>query len=261
MAENHKSQKGRAVLTLLTVLLMLCYLLLPANAVQAAGEYSVLIQDDADLLTDEEEAKLSDVMEPITEYGNVMFASTEIYMGSDAEENANETYQAVFGSSSGMIFFIDMSERVLTVYSNGDVYRIINRGYARTITDNVYTYASDGDYFTCAQEAFTEAYTLLEGGSISQPMRLVTNIFLAFVFAFLIAYLILTIQRSRASVSRKDQASIDRKWRVVQVDRDKVLRKRTYYISTGGSGGSSGGGGGSSGGGGGGGGGGGSHGF
>lgn len=245
----------------LTLLLLLFFFPVPSTKVQASGNFGILIQDNENLLTAEEEENLSDVMEPITQYGNVMFMSTGDPQWDDPEWNAALEYDDAFGYTDGLIFYIDMKNRILTLYSYGSVYDVISEGYARTITDNVYTYASDGDYYACAKEAFTEAYTLLEGRSISQPMRVITNVFLAFMLAFLAAFLILTVQRSRAGVSGRETARVSRKQPVMNVVLHQVISRKTYHReSSSGTGSSSGGGGGSFGGGGGGGGGG-SHGF
>lgn len=255
--KKNASDRSRYLLAALAVLLFLGALLVHSRTVQAAVSYEIRISDDADLLSADEEAELYTSMEPITKYGNAMFMSTNDSLGSDPEGNAEAAYETAFGSTDGMIFFIDMNNRVLTLYSRGSVYHVITKGYARTITDNVYSYASDGDYLACAQEAFAEADTLLEGGRISQPMRLITNVLLAFIFAFLAAFLILTVQRSRLTAYGRDTASADRNWRGVRVNRGDIIRRHTYVISSDSSG-SGGSGGGSSGGGGGGGG---SHGF
>ena len=69
------------------------------------------------------------------------------------------------------MFVIDMRNRNLYIINRGSVKDTITSAYSESITDNVYTYASGGDYYTCAEMVFTQELTLLQGGRISQPMR------------------------------------------------------------------------------------------
>ena len=57
-------------------------------------------------------------------------------------------YREKYGSESGTIFVIDMDNRNIWIHSNGAINRTINKAYAETITDNVYTYASDAVSYT-----------------------------------------------------------------------------------------------------------------
>lgn len=45
----------------------------------------------------------------------------------------------------GTVFAIDMDNRNIWIHSDGAVYQVVTKGYADTVTDNVYRYASRGD--------------------------------------------------------------------------------------------------------------------
>ena len=82
--------------------------------------------------------------------------------------------------------------------SNFLSYDIITKSYANTITDNVYTFASDEEYFDCANTAFEQINTLLEGRAIAQPMKYISNALLAIVLALLINYfVVMFVSRGR----------------------------------------------------------------
>ena len=83
-----------------------------------------------------------------------------------------------------------MYNRNIWIYSDGSIYSTITTAYANVITDNVYTYASDKDYFTCANKAFIQEAALLHGRRISQPMKYISNALLAIAIAILINYFI-----------------------------------------------------------------------
>lgn len=151
--------------------------------------YQIVIEDDADLLTDAEEASLLLDMKGITTYGNVAFKSLD--SNSYTTSSFAELYSAeTFGTTSNVIFVIDMDNREIYIYSNGAIYNTITRSKAYVITDNVYTYASNADYYGCAQKAYEQINILLEDGKIAQPMKYISNFVLAILFAILINFLI-----------------------------------------------------------------------
>ncbi len=159
-----------------------------ANVVyQNDNGFQVYISDDADLLTEQEEADLQKVMQPITEFGNVAFKTTA-NNASSTEYFSEAYYKELWGRESGTIFVIDMANRYLYIYSDGAVYRTITDAYADTITDNVYTYATNQQYYQCAAKTFEQIGTVLEGGKIAQPMKYASNAFLAVIISFIILY-------------------------------------------------------------------------
>lgn len=166
--------------------------------------YYVRLEDWANLLTSSEEKELIKIMEPITAYGNVAFVSISSNPTYSTERYAESYYEENFGYSSGIVFVIDMEERYIWIHSDGEIYKTVTTAYANTITDNVYSYASDEDYLTCASKAFEQVNTLLEGRTIAQPMKYISNALLAIVLALLINYfLVMMLSRSRkASTSQ-----------------------------------------------------------
>ena len=170
----------------MAVFLLICFFQCRMEA-KAYGDYKVMILDAADLFTDEEKEDLRHVMYDISEYGNVALVTMD-YVYPNTEEFAAETYQDLFGTDSGTLFLIDMDNRYLWIHSDGEIYKIINKGYANTITDNVYRYASDGEYYRCAEKVFSQMLTLLRGGKIAQPMKIICNIILSLIVAVIINF-------------------------------------------------------------------------
>ena len=151
--------------------------------------YKVVIEDDAQLLTDGEKSQLAETMKDITPYGDVAFKSLD-YNPYSTETYIERYYNSIFGTGSGTVFLIDMDNRNIWIYSDGSIYSTITTAYANVITDNVYAYASDKDYFTCANKAFIQEAALLQGRRISQPMKYISNALLAIAIAILINYFI-----------------------------------------------------------------------
>lgn len=179
----NKKLKKIMCMVLMTLFCVVCCRM-DANAY---GNYEVMIIDASDLFTDAEKENLRDIMYEVSEYGNVALVTMDnVYP--NTEEFAAEAYYDLFGTDSGTLFLIDMDNRYLWIHSDGAMYKTISKGYANTITDNVYRYASDGDYFRCAQKTFEQMLTLLKGGKIAQPMKVICNLILSLIVAVIINF-------------------------------------------------------------------------
>lgn len=173
--------------------------------------YQAIVEDDANLFTDEEEQQLIENMQIITDYGNMAIKTMDAYARS-TEDVAEDYYRERFSVDSGSVFLIDMYHREIYIFSDGEMYKTITKAYAYTITDNVYTYASDAEYYTCALEVVHQIYKLLDGQKITQPMKYISNFLIAFLVAFILNF-ILAIFLSKA-------------WRT----KNKVLIKATKHV-------------------------------
>lgn len=152
--------------------------------------YAVILEDDADLLTDEEEVALAECMKGITKWGNVAFKSIDENPVS-TERYIENYYREKFRQNSGTVFLIDMDNRNIWIKNNGEISLVVTNSYSDTITDNSYRYASRGDYFGCAEKVFGEIETLLSGRRIAQPMKYVSNAILAVILALLFNYFLM----------------------------------------------------------------------
>ena len=239
------SRKAR----ILIIISFICLMLAPLR-ISAASNYRLIIDDREDLLTASEENMLQIKMEKIRQYGNVGFVTVSQFSSTDTY--TKNLYRDLFGRESGMLFVIDMGRRNIWIFCDGAIYRIINKSYANTITDNVYRYATKGQYYDCAYNVFDQAETLLEGGRISQPMKYISNALIALVLAILGNFIFLVIQRGE-SIANPDTIAKAMSSGVAVGIVSKVMtksKKSRHVESSGGGGGSSGGGGGGGGGGG-----------
>ena len=234
---------------------------LPLSALaEEAGEspYRVVIEDQAELLSEAEEGTLREVMEKVLPYGNAAFVSvSENY--TSAEWLAENKFMEFFGDVSGALLLIDMDNRYIQLIADGAVYKTVNRTRCNEITDNIYTYASKGDYLSCASKAFEQVTRLLEGQRVAAPFRYVTNAFLAICLALLGNFALVSLQR-RKKVTPENALNVKvavnatgaavKAGAVAAVALTMLDQRRTKHVES--SGGGSGGGGGFSGGGGGG---------
>lgn len=201
-------QGRKRILSSLLCLLVLV-MVLPLSAFAAeAGEsvYQVVIDDGADLLTEEDEEALRSVMEKMLPYGNAAFVST-LSNPTTAERYAEDKFLDFFGDTSGALLLIDMENRYIQLIADGEVYKTVNRKRCNEITDNIYTYASKGDYRTCAIKAFEQVVRILGGQRVAAPFRYVTNAFLAICLALLGNFAVMSLQR-RKKVSPENALNV-----------------------------------------------------
>lgn len=164
-------------------------------------QYSALIMDEARLFVGNEGDALLESMEAVTKYANAAIVTLSNNPYGDTETYANRFLLDFYGDDvSAVVFVIDMDLRTLTVWADGAVRRNIEPK-ATTITDNVYRYASNEEYYKCAKEAIDEINIVIEGGRIAQPMKHLSNLCIAILSSLLITYIVARISSSTLSAS------------------------------------------------------------
>ncbi len=210
--------------------------------------YEAVVYDMADLLSDTEEKALLDDMKAITTYGGAAFITTDSNYSSTSYY-AESMYREYFGKGSGAVFVIDMDNREIYIFTDGEIHKTVNNHYATSISDNVYRYASAKKYYACAQEVFSEITTLLQGAKIAQPMKYICNGLLAVILALLTNYFLSRILSRTSKPGREAlMASLTTRCNitnsVVQFTGQTKVYDPPSSSSSGGGGGHSGGGGG-----------------
>ena len=208
--------------------------------------HEIVIRDDAGLLSDSEIAKLTEEMEKAAVYGNVMFLSVNQNDYMSTRNLSESIYEETFGYSDGVIFVIDMDYRMLWISGFGSVRNVITNKYCDTITDNVYTYASDERYFECGREAFSQIAAVLNGKNIPMPMKYICNFLISLLIALLANYfIVMSMSRKRAASDSDFKQNIIYHCNISNTHAQFTHETRTYnpHTSSDSSGGSSGGGG------------------
>ncbi len=208
--------------------------------------HTLLIEDDANLLTPEEEEKLREKMKPLTKYGHIVFKSISTNPKYSTKEFANDFYYSKFGNESGTIFIIDMDKRMIYIVSAGENYKHITNSKADIITDNIYRYASRKEYYECAEKAFEQIGIVLDGGKIAEPMRHASNVVISIVLAFFINFfIVLNASKLKKAANSEVLKNCDIAFEAGNVSGAKTGTHKVYSPpSSSSSGGSSGGGGG-----------------
>ena len=186
------------------------------------------IMDDAALLSEKDLDHLISDMLPLTEYGNIVFKSITNNATSTANF-AREYYHNQYGTASGSLLLMDMYHRIIYLFSDGNNYATITSSKANIITDNIYTYATRGDYYTCASSAFQQMNTLLAGGKIMEPMRYIGSVLVAIVTGFLVNFIIIMIHsRIRSAKAEEMIKNCKIKFQIRSVTAEKIGEHRVY---------------------------------
>lgn len=189
-----KKQLIAAIITVIIVIFMIVGMLVPlltyAQELDTAPpvSYTVVIEDEAGLLVDSDRQELQEIMDNCSLRANVACVTILQNDYYDTQKFA-EAFNEMHFNSNGIVFVIDMQNRYLYLDSTGEAREYITMANANTITDNVYRYASEGDYGQCAVQVFEQVYNLMRGMKISRPMKYTSNALLAVVLGFLTCFI------------------------------------------------------------------------
>lgn len=183
----------RKILPFLLILALLIPGLAAAETTRQNEEtgFRAVIDDRGGLLDEAEYEGIFETMMPITDYCH---AGLYTYSGESKEYVINKAFawaQATFNEDC-TLFIIDMATRQLAVWSTDEIMKTITQAKSYTITDNVYSYASRGEYATCAKTAFNQMYRVLKGEKVTGTMRYISNALLGLLAAILLAYLLIS---------------------------------------------------------------------
>lgn len=206
--------------------------------VYADEYYEMVIIDDEDLLTESEEDELFEYMDLITPYGNVIFQTVDLEGA--YESYCENTYYKYFQNEPGVIFQIDMGSRKLTLSSSTGLDEEI-ASERDSIVDNVYEYASDGDYLACAEECFYEVFAVLNDETIAHNMKYIDNAIIAVIISLILNYFLVFATGKKKTSARKIISTVAVTTAVTSTVVTKGYLKKVYSPQSSGSGSSGGG--------------------
>lgn len=208
--------------------------------------YKYFIDDRSDLLSESEEEQVFEYLEKCSEYGNAGFFSVNDY-ASDPDYYSKNLYHSIFGTASGTILVINMNIRQISVFSDGDNFNKVTTAKATSIVSNTYMYAHNEDYYRCVLNSFKQIYSLLSGKTIFEPMKMMSNAFIAITVAAFACYIYVlstsTIKKAKGNALFN---GIIKTVNISNINITKTGTRAVYNPPSSSSGGSSGGGGGHS---------------
>lgn len=213
------------------------------NEMPAKQVYDVVILDNAALLTEAEQNELYETMARIAPYGNVMFTTEYLGSETDYEGYCEDTYYQWFGNEPGVNFQIDMGNRKLTISTSTGMDEVV-ASERDSIVDNIYRYATDGDYLRCATRCFEQIYDVYNDGIIAHDMKHIDNAILAVMLALFLNFIFVFASKKGKASNSAIVKSLEAATVVAAASVTKGSLHKVYSPQSSGSGGSSGGGGG-----------------
>ena len=165
----------------------------------AAASSNVKVVDDAGILTNEETEELEEYLESLDGTVNYLVVTCDDRaMGSSALEKLDNYYRQEFDAyEDGIAFIVDMDTRRIELQGRNSLQYSLDSGDCTDITDNVYRYASDGDYYNCIYHAFREADLVANYEFVLRPMRIIVSLLIAIIIGFLGTFLKAMADRSK----------------------------------------------------------------
>lgn len=145
--------------------------------------------------SEEELAPLIRVMQSVTGYCDAVVVM-DYDSALDTEAGAR-AYASEMMGASGVLFYIDMNHHELYLCTKGAAKNTITDSLSRSITDNVYTMASRGDYAGCSEAVFEQVNRVFSGQRIAQPMKVITSVLFALITGLLLNFVIVTASRKK----------------------------------------------------------------
>ena len=197
----------RKIIKGLLALSVFSLLIFPINAKAAAD--NVYLVDDAQLLDPSEEAEITEYLGTLKDNKNYVVVTNETsFYGSSVDDILAQYYTQKYSKySDGIAFIIDMSNREIYIEGFGEVQKKISDADCLDITDNAYRYASKGQYAKCIMTAMNQADTLVDGGFILRPMRIIAALLLSILLGFLGTFYMAMMERSKVDFGSSDVAS------------------------------------------------------
>ena len=134
-----------------------------ASITNEATDYKTVIEDGALLIKDYEITPIEDAMKPITDFCNIGFVTYPVDGSNDLSgtSKAHLWGKLVFSDMNPyIVFMIDMKTRNVSIYTSRK--NLLTTEAMNSIIDNVYLFASNDEYGTCACETFSQILKLLE---------------------------------------------------------------------------------------------------
>ena len=98
--------------TVALIALFLTLLILPASAAEVykneETSFAAVLEDNADLLSEEQEAAIAEEMKPLTAFGNIAVCLINDNPYEDTNDYAAARYEELFDSASGSLFLLDL---------------------------------------------------------------------------------------------------------------------------------------------------------
>lgn len=208
--------------------------------------YTYFVYDSAELLSEVEEETVLRALEPISEFGHAGVIIIDDNPFNSAEKYASEFLKDSFGTDkTGIALIIDFTpgQHYLYICAGDKNFSGISSDKCDIVTDNIYRYAKNEQFYTCALEGVHQINDVLNGINIPQPMKYLSNACLAIIMGLILAYFIAsTTSKTHNSSTSERLKNIFTQFKVNSPSATVTSTTKTYSPRSSGSGGHGGGG-------------------
>ena len=201
--------KRKLISMLLILSLCLCL------AVSVSASYDMSVWDEADLLTDWEEASLSEKLQELSRQyeAEIVIMTLESAGGRYIDELVESVYDTMgFGYGSdhdGVLLLICMDIREFRILSNGFAADAITLDYIDAITDDITPDLSNGDYADAFDTFVDKCAYYLDGHINGFPFNAGKNLLIALIVGLVTAFIVTGIFKGQLkSVRKQDRAGV-----------------------------------------------------
>ena len=186
---------------------------LPAATEVAAKENEQFVYDEANLLTDEQEA---DLMKKLTEVSHatnaqIVVATMASMDGGDIDSFVDYLYDSMgFGygeNHDGVLLLVCMDPREYRILSNGYAGTAIGPDQIDTLCDFMETYLPNGHYVAAFNSFADQCGEFLEYYQMGSPFKVGKNLAISLIIGIIAGLIVVFILKSQLkSVRKQDQA-------------------------------------------------------
>ena len=200
----------KKIISLILALTLCCCLALSASA-----SYDVSVWDEADLLTDAEEAQLSEKLAEISDLydAEIVIMTLESSGGQDIDELVNSVYNTMdFGygeNRDGILLLICMDIREYRILSNGFAGTAITGSDINYIGDAMVPDLSDGNYAAAFDIFADECVYYLDGYINGFDFDPFSTLLTSLIAGLIIGWIVTAVLKGQLkSVRRQDEAQV-----------------------------------------------------
>ena len=171
------------------------------------------LYDDADLLTDDQEAELVDKLEDVSHAtdAQIVIATIASMDGGDIDAFVDDLYDSMgFGygeNHDGVLLLVCMDPREYRILSNGYAGTAIGPDQIDTLCDFMETYLPNGHYTTAFHSFADQCGEFLEYYQMGSPFKVGKNLAISLIIGIIAGLIVVFILKGQLkSVRKQDQA-------------------------------------------------------
>ena len=186
---------------------------LPSATEVAAKENEEFLYDEADLLTDEQEAELVKKLTEVSHATNaqVVIATMATMDGGDIDSFVDYLYDSMgFGygeNHDGVLLLVCMDPREYRILSNGYAGTAIGPDQIDTLCDFMETYLPNGHYVAAFNSFADQCGEFLEYYQMGSPFKVGKNLAISLIIGIIAGLIVVLVLKGQLkSVRKQDQA-------------------------------------------------------